>query len=1043
MSGSNAKRIAYRTVCAMIFLLVLSSATNSEQLPIKTYTTADGLVSNRISRIVRDSRGYLWFCTEDGLSRFDGYAFVNYTTQQGLPTNWVDDFLETSGGIFLVGTNAGLCVFDPRGEPLPQDHIGDDPATRPMFTVSRPAADGPAASISDLYEDSMGNIWCGTRAGLYRVEIADRLLTYHEIDLGMRRKEIGPQRIRRIVEESSGLLWVLTNDDLFRYSVDGRTERPALKKELPNINLMDLVKDTEGKLWVSTRAGLWRITPAAFDDGSKAPLVARSYSSEEGLACVEMTVLHQDHGGGLWAGTDYGLYELLKGESRFRLRLGVKDVRDARVWSFSEDNFGNLWVGTANGAIRLARVGFTTFTEADGIGFREVYHIAETRAGEITLYTRFGPASLFVDRFNGERFISRRVVPGAFSTRSFDWYLRQIPIQDHLGEWWWPTLEGLFRYNKADRVEDVINSRAVARYTTKDGLPVNFVSTIYEDRRGDIWISIFGSVKTHVARWERATGRFQIYSTEDGLPESRIPISFCEDNSGNVWLGFSRGCIARFREGRFTPFYAAEGVPQGEIKQLLLDSQGRIWIASSNGGLGKIEDVSAERPQIANYTTSDGLASNSILHIAEDRANQFYVATNRGLNHINFDTGGIRRFTTNDGLANNQVEMTFRDSRGAFWFLTVTGVSRLLPHATPPQTAPRILINSLKIRGETRRISEVGETDLHGLVLGPGQNQIEIGFGSLSFGAGDSIRYQYWLEGADADWQSLNTHRTVNYANLAPGGYRFLVRAVNADGVMSESPASFSFTILPPVWQRWWFIALVAALLGVIAYALYNYRVRRLLEIERVRTRIATDLHDDIGSGLSQIAIMSEVVQQQVDGRNERVSHPLSVIANTSRELVDSMADIVWAINPQRDHLIDLTQRMRQFAGDVLAARNIEFTFTAPRAKLDDPIETNMRREVFLIFKEAVNNAVRHSNCSAIKIGFDVDGGRLTLEVADNGNGFDASNAIGGHGLASIKRRAKSIGGTLEILAEPGRGTSVTLEAPVRLRHLRRMKIST
>jgi signal transduction histidine kinase len=268
------------------------------------------------------------------------------------------------------------------------------------------------------------------------------------------------------------------------------------------------------------------------------------------------------------------------------------------------------------------------------------------------------------------------------------------------------------------------------------------------------------------------------------------------------------------------------------------------------------------------------------------------------------------------------------------------------------------------------------------------------------------------------------------------------VRAVNAEGVLSLSPASFSFRIWAPIWRRWWFMTIVAGLAGLLAFSLYRYRVGRLLQLERVRTRIATDLHDDIGSSLSQIAIMSEVVQQQVGGENQRVSGPLSVIAGTSRELVDSMADIVWAINPARDHLIDLTQRMRQFAGDVLAARNIEFTFAAPGLESDIRIETDVRREVFLVFKEAINNAVRHSECSSVEIRFIVNE-NLMLNVTDNGLSFDPARAATGHGLASMKRRAASIGGTLDILVNTGGGTTITLQAPLRRRGLRRKTIST
>ncbi len=207
--------------------------------------------------------------------------------------------------------------------------------------------------------------------------------------------------------------------------------------------------------------------------------------------------------------------------------------------------------------------------------------------------------------------------------------------------------------------------------------------------------------------------------------------------------------------------------------------------------------------------------------------NRFYVATARGLNYVDFDSGSVNHFTAADGLANDQVEMIFRDRRRAFWFGTTTGVSRLLPQTKERQGSIPIFINSLKIAGEAQRISEVGEIDLPARALAANQNHIEIGFGSLLF-AGDAIRYQYRLEGADADWHSPTFQRMVNYANLAPGHYSFIVRAVNADGVWSETPASFSFTILPPIWQRWWFLALAATAIGLAVYALQRYRVGRL-----------------------------------------------------------------------------------------------------------------------------------------------------------------------------------------------------------------------
>jgi signal transduction histidine kinase len=248
--------------------------------------------------------------------------------------------------------------------------------------------------------------------------------------------------------------------------------------------------------------------------------------------------------------------------------------------------------------------------------------------------------------------------------------------------------------------------------------------------------------------------------------------------------------------------------------------------------------------------------------------------------------------------------------------------------------------------------------------------------------------------------------------------------------VLSERPASFSFTILPPVWQRWWFMAITATLLGLVAYALYRYRITRLLELERVRTHIAADLHDDIGANLTTIAVLSEVVHQQIEGASAMVEAPISSIARLSRESVSSMSDIVWAINPNKDSLRDLTRRMRAFAADIFTSHNIDFDFQPPAADLELKLGANVRRTVYLIFKEAVNNIARHSACEKAMIDIHVEGSRLVLRIADDGQGFDAAIVADGNGLQSMRKRAKDSGGEVSISTNPPHGTTITLRLP-------------
>jgi signal transduction histidine kinase len=213
--------------------------------------------------------------------------------------------------------------------------------------------------------------------------------------------------------------------------------------------------------------------------------------------------------------------------------------------------------------------------------------------------------------------------------------------------------------------------------------------------------------------------------------------------------------------------------------------------------------------------------------------------------------------------------------------------------------------------------------------------------------------------------------------------------------------------------------------------ALRRSREERLIELERVRKRIATDLHDDIGSSLTQISILSEVARQRVGHNDSPLTKPLSMIAAASRELVDSMSDIVWAINPQKDHLSDLQQRMRRFASDVFTARNIDFRFRAPDAETDIQLGANIRREVFLIFKESINNMVKHSGCTRADIEFSLGQNHLYLRLTDNGQGFDAARDNDGHGLMSMSDRAKGLGAELEIISHPESGTTIILQVPL------------
>jgi len=300
------------------------------------------------------------------------------------------------------------------------------------------------------------------------------------------------------------------------------------------------------------------------------------------------------------------------------------------------------------------------------------------------------------------------------------------------------------------------------------------------------------------------------------------------------------------------------------------------------GGVARIDNPGDVHPELVTYTTAQGLSSDQATCITEDRWGMIYIGSGRGVDRLDPSTSRVKHYTMADGLANNYVNVCFCDQEGTLWFGTLDGLSRLVPEREQATTSPEIFISRLTTAGVGFPVPESGATQVLGPELKTSQNDIQVEFFALGFAAGESLRYQYKLERADEDWGPPVDQRTVNYPNLPPGTYRFQVRAISADGVISVSPAVATFRILPPIWRRWWFVTVAALVAAVAIFSVHRYRVARLIELERVRTRIATDLHDDIGSSLSQIAIMSEVAQRQADS-GLAVTSPLSTIASTSR----------------------------------------------------------------------------------------------------------------------------------------------------------------
>lgn len=1037
-----------RTVFIVIVLMFPAIALG-EHLPLKTYTVADGLPNNVINKIVRDSRGFLWFCTNEGLSRFDGYSFTNFGGGQGLPHAIVNDFLETRNGELWIATNAGLVLFNPKGEPAARISYANDKAqSTPMFTVVVPESeDRQDRAVNVLYEDRIGNIWCGTMKHLYRLERRDNLYQLASIDLGA---EI---YVYDVLEDRGGALWVAAANGLFRRR-SGHIDHYTKRDGLPDDVIHDLLEDHQGRLWVATRLGGFFRFDA--EDPRRAPRVAEAYDKQKGLPTNWVFQLFETSDHKFWVATNVGLVAFFPDSDehgqRFHAYTKSHGLSFQEITALNEDPGGNLWLGTNTaGAMKLVHDGFITYGEQDGVN--SVGAIVTDRAGGVcfrgyVLGDR--QASVFeggkvdllhsgeinywqtLGRYDGQQF--KWFVPTALKGKDFGWVREGLILQARNGEWWVAMHGQLYHFPTADSLADLVNARPLAVYGEPSNNGGTQVFRIFEDSLGRIWSSSFNGSSSRLLRWEPGKQSLGDLTGSANLPSSidDIARAFAEDRAGNVWIGFSSG-LARYRNGAFTFFTAKDGLPPSSINYLYTDHAGQLWLGLSRGGLLRLDDSTAERPAFMSYTNTQGLSSNTIDVITEDLNGDIYAGTGRGLDRLDPTTGRVRHYTTADGLVTGSFLAALRDRNGVLWFGTHNGLSRFAPDTREPAAPLPILISALRVAGQSRPLSALGENDIRLPDLVASQNEMQIDFLGLSFTAGDVLRYQYKLDGA-TDWSAPSEHRTVNFASLSPGRYRFLVRAVNSDGVVSTQPAIVTFRILPPIWQRWWFMMLVLIVILLIVYSLYRYRVARLLELERVRTRIASDLHDDIGSNLSLIAGLSEMLRQQARQLEGQISERLAVIANASRQSVDAMGDIVWAVNPQRDNALDLSHRMRRFASDTLAARNIEFHLDAPNVDRNTHVDAETRREVFLIFKEGINNIARHSACRRADAQLRIERGAIVLKLSDDGCGFQTGNGASGHGLESMKRRAENLGGELTVTSVVDKGTKLELRVPLKRR---------
>ena len=1000
------------SVLAIVAAFSLAGDLCAEQLPVQRHGVAEGLAEETVTALLRDSRGYLWAGSLNGLSRFDGERFKVYGLEDGLPRLRVWALAEGRDGTVWAATSGGLVRLDPSRT-----------SERPVF---RPAGPASAAGrvVEAVFVDRAGEVWFGSGGELYRISGNDARAVGLPLEGAV---------IRAVVEAEGGVLWVGTSRGLFRAGGGAAVERVALGSGLGVEDVRSLLFDRSGRLWAATPESITVFTPGL--DSAIPP--ARPLLGADGTLRLpgpgEAAVLRGTPSGP--RGLFQRLLETKDGRILVSSTAGLIVLGGARPVTFTrrhglgdgilgelfEDEVGNVWVGTqSTGLLRLSPAGFTRFGEADGLSDPRITSLFLDPNGR-PVATSAGNASLY--RFDGARFQAVPLRPEAPASSRLLW--GRSVLWDRSGAIWVATPAGLARYD-VPRFEALARTRPTVVYRAADGLGGDEVASLFEDSGGTLWAGVYDS-RTPLVRFDRRIGRFVAEGKGGALPGG-TPLAFLESGA-DLWIAFGSGGIVRKRGGTFVRVGPAEGVPEGLARNLLLDASGRLWVANGSAGAVRIDAPAADRPVATSFVTSEGPATGSVYAVAADRQGFLYFGTARGVDRLDPKSGRFRHFSTADGLTNNVVTCTLEDREGALWFGTPEGLSRLVPVPDPPAPPPRALIMAVRVNGNPRPVPELGARELPDLSLAPDETRLRIDFAAPRFARGERVRFQTRLEGADSAWNAPNPEPTIRYVGLAPGQYRFAVRAVGPGGEAGEE-AALRFTVLPPLWRRAWFLAVVAAAAILSVFGLHRQRLERAVAVERVRTRLATDLHDDVGSSLARISILSEVGHRAVEEGSES-ARLFEQIGETSRSVIDALGDAIWSIDPRRDDLQSLGDRLGLFASDLLEGRGIGFRLTLPEGASAVELPAETRRHLFLLLKEAITNAARHSRAHRVEADFSLAGRTLRIEVRDDGAGFsvpDPGREGEGRGLGNMSERASALGGRLEIRSAPERGTTIRLD---------------
>jgi signal transduction histidine kinase/ligand-binding sensor domain-containing protein len=962
---------------------------------MRVWQTDEGLPQSGVNAIVQTRDGYLWIGTHSGLARFDGVRFAVFDTRNTpvMLSSRVTSLFEDDSGELWIGYETGGLTRYKHGT---------------FQSVDTPAWKG--RKIIAIGQDRARDIWAlGVDGSLLRLR-GGLLLepqTGVESELGF------------FVKDRYGKSWILWNGKISLLEGDHLEAAPFLPG-YTNGYVQGMGLSRDGGLWIAS-------------DGRLREWNENKWGKNSGMAAwgfaATMSALIELSGGGLAAGVvDHGLC-LVPRDGAAMCFNRTNGLPSDWVRSLCEDREGNLWIGTGNGLAQLRPNNVAVVDSPDHWQGRAVLTVTEARDGALWIGTE-GAALYRMKQGEWSHFDAAQGI-----LNSFVWSVSE----DARGRLWAGTWgRGLF-IQRGDHFERAPGFEEVT-------VPVLALLHVAD---GSTWVG----AQTGLAHCDR--GKVQWYGPNEGLihPDVRAVV---QDRQGAVWFGMLGGGLGVLENGRMRQFRKVNGLSSDFVQCLRLDNDDSLWIGTSGGGLNRLKNG-----RFAVISTSQGLPNDVICDIEDDGRGNLWFSSHGGIfrvskNLLNACADGLTNsvhclaYGRGDGLPTLECSGGFqpagcRTADGRVWFPTSKGLvavdtsERKLNPLPPPVVIEDFLLNGQPVAR--------GTLDASAVLIPPGENRLEFHYTGLSLVAPEKVRFKYRLEGLDREWVLAGTNRVASYSYVPPGHYTFHVIACNNDDIWNEAGKTLAMIVLPYFWQTWWFrllagLCMAAAGGGGVLIDMRRRMRRKLAQIERQgavereRTRIARDIHDDLGASLTRITMLSQPSRTEQD-TPETVSD-MDRINRTARDLTHALDEIVWAVNPRHDTLDSLATYLGTFAQEFLEAAHIRCLLDVPMRLPRWPLTAETRHNLFLAFKEALNNAVKHAGAAEVHISLSIEQGGFSLQIEDKGRGFSIETVestlppnperhASGHGLRNMRQRLTEIGGRCDIRSAPGEGTAVRL----------------